>query len=86
MTTAAGSFRLELNNNQLNGEIPPEFGNPLKSVCNSVLYYNQLGGETFRQSLGNLSNLRAILALATNQLTGQIPPEVGKTGLNLEID
>ena len=61
---------LDLNNNQLSGEIPAELGS-LSSLQELWLWQNQLSGE-IPAELGNLGNLEAI-RLAGNQLTGCVP-------------
>ena len=71
---------LDLSDNQLTGEIPPEIGN-LPNLTGLYLYYNQLTGE-IPSWIGNLTNL-TYLNLWGNQLTGEIPPEIGNlTNLN----
>lgn len=65
---------LWLDDNNLNGTIPPELGN-LSGLLDFLLSNNQLRG-TIPPELGNLSNLRA-LYLNNNQLSGTIPPELG---------
>ena len=66
--------RLELHDNQLTGEIPPELGG-LPDLRDLFLSYNDLTGE-IPPELGRLSNLTE-LSLSANQLTGEIPPELG---------
>ena len=61
---------LDLDRNQLSGEIPPELGN-LANVEYLDLSRNQLSGE-IPAELGNLANL-TILNLDGNQLTGCLP-------------
>ena len=68
-------IRLELHDNQLTGEIPPELGG-LSNLTGLTLYNNQLTGE-IPPELGGLSNLTS-LTLGGNQLTGEIPPELGR--------
>ena len=65
---------LDLYENQLSGEIPPELGN-LANLAWLDLEGNQLRGE-IPPELGNLANLRQ-LHLSRNQLSGEIPPELG---------
>ena len=65
---------LDLDNNQLSGEIPPELGN-LANLTELDLRFNQLSGE-IPPELGNLANLEW-LDLGLNQLSGEIPPELG---------
>jgi len=72
---------LDLRNNQLNGNIPPEIGN-LSKLVYLFLDNNQLNGN-IPPELGNLSNL-IILHLPENQLSGSIPPEIGNLS-NLEF-
>ena len=72
---------LNLNNNELSGEIPAELG----SLSNlEVLYLkkNALSGE-IPAELGSLSNLEW-LYLDSNALSGEIPPELGSLS-NLEV-
>ena len=65
---------LDLSNNQLSGEIPPELGS-LANLTVLALPYNQLSGP-IPPELGNLANLTT-LSLGENQLSGEIPPELG---------
>jgi len=65
---------LYLNDNQLDGPIPPELGNLTQLVFLS-LENNQLSGS-IPPSLGQLTNL-CDLDLSSNQLTGTLPPELG---------
>ena len=65
---------LDLDGNQLTGEIPSEIGN-LTNLERLYLYGNQLTGE-IPPEIGNLTNLQ-ILLLSSNQLTGEIPSEIG---------
>ena len=65
---------LWLQDNNLNGTLPPELGN-LTGLENLYLHTNQLTGQ-IPPALGNLPDLRE-LHLYNNQLTGQIPPELG---------
>ena len=64
-----------LDDNGLNGRLPPELGNIL-SLVNLVLSYNGLTGP-IPPELGNLANLK-ILNLWNNSLTGSIPPELAR--------
>ena len=66
--------KLEVNGNDLSGEIPPEFGS-LSNLKTLYLDSNDLSGE-IPPELGSLSNLRQ-LALYNNDLSGEIPPELG---------
>lgn len=63
-------IRLDLNNNQLTGEIPVGVGN-LSNLISLGLCCNQFHG-TIPTSIGNLSNLQSLL-LYGNQLRGEIP-------------
>jgi hypothetical protein len=65
---------LHLNDNQLDGPIPPELGNLTQLVFLS-LENNQLSGS-IPPSLGQLTNLCDI-DLSFNHLTGALPPELG---------
>ena len=65
---------LNLSNEGLTGEIPPEIGN-LTNLTYLDLYNNQLTGE-IPYEVGNLTNL-TYLDISINQLTGSIPPEIG---------
>ncbi len=77
-------FVLDLFNNQLTGQIPPELGS-LTGLRTLSLSTNQLTGQ-IPPELGILSSLTR-LYLGGNQLSGEIPPELGKlsnlTELNL---
>jgi len=66
--------RLDLFNNNLTGELPPELSN-LNHMEQLWLFGNQLTGN-IPPELGNLTNLTR-LRLGNNQLTGTIPPEIG---------
>ncbi len=82
VTDASGRVRgLELWNNGLTGEIPPELGN-LASLARLWLHTNGLTGQ-IPPELGNLANLDHLL-LGGNGLTGEIPPELGNLA-NLDI-
>ena len=65
---------LDLSNNRLSGEIPPELGN-LANLEWLDLSDNRLSGE-IPAELGRLSNLRW-LDLSDNRLSGEIPAELG---------
>ena len=65
---------LDLSDNQLTGQIPPEIGN-LINLNSLQLYNNQLTGQ-IPPEIGNLNNLN-YLVLSYNQLEGQIPVEIG---------
>ena len=67
-------IELNLSENELSGEIPPELGN-LSNLQHLFLFRNELSGE-IPPELGNLSNLQG-LYLSDNQLSGEIPPELG---------
>ena len=100
VTTDGGGrvTRLDLNTNQLIGEIPPELGS-LSNLqwlevgsgsfsCNAQgcepwsPSANRLSGE-MPAELGDLTNLRR-LNLSANQLSGEIPSELGNLA-NLEV-
>ena len=66
-----------LDENNLNGSIPPELGN-LSNLGGLCLSYNQLSGS-IPPELGNLSKLR-YFDMCCNSLSGSIPPEVGNLG------
>ena len=66
---------LDIRDNRLTGEIPPELGR-LSNLTWLVLHGNRLTGE-IPPELGGLSNL-TVLVLSSNQLTGEIPPELGR--------
>ena len=72
---------LDLRDNRLSGELPPEFGN-LSRLRELRLRDNRLNGE-IPQELGNLSRLKE-LRLRDNQLSGEIPQELGNL-FNLEV-
>ena len=65
---------LELPENGLNGEIPPELGT-LTDLTVLRLNRNELSGE-IPPELADLVNLESLL-LQGNQLSGEIPPELG---------
>ena len=72
---------LNLSQNGLTGEIPPQIGN-LVNLTYLNLYANQLSG-VIPAEIGNLTNLTH-LDLQMNQLSGQIPYEIGNL-INLNI-
>ena len=81
-TDASGRVRLlDLYDNGLTGEIPPELGN-LASLEYLLLGNNGLTGE-IPPELGNLPNLSS-LTLNDNRLTGEIPAKLGALA-NLRI-
>ena len=81
-TEPGGRVRiLDLEENKLAGEIPPELGS-LSDVRNLFLAVNSLVGE-IPPELGSLSRL-IWLRLGRNQLSGEIPPEMGNLS-NLEV-
>tara|TARA_R100000655_G_scaffold110038_1_gene167136 strand:+ start:4381 stop:8826 length:4446 start_codon:yes stop_codon:yes gene_type:complete len=65
---------LDLSNNQLTGEIPPEIGN-LINLTSLKLGYNQLSGD-IPIEIWSLINLN-YLSLTDNQLSGTIPSQIG---------
>ncbi len=74
-------FNLDLANNNLTGNIPPELGN-LTDLEWLNLNYNQLN-DTLPSTIGNLINLN-YLFLNDNQLSGSVPAEIGNL-VNLEV-
>ena len=81
VTTGAGGrvVELQLLDNGLTGEIPPELGD-LEGLTRLCLRGNELTGE-IPPELGNLADLTN-LDLGGNGLSGEIPPELGAlTGL-----
>jgi len=66
-------MELNLQNNQISGNIPPELGE-LSNLTDLNLFNNQLIG-TIPPELGNLENLTRLL-LFNNELSGTIPPEL----------
>ena len=66
--------RLQLQDNELTGTIPPDLGG-LTSLQWLILWGNQLSG-TIPAELGNLANLQR-LDLSGNDLIGEIPAELG---------
>ena len=79
--------QLNLQVNQLSGNIPAELGN-LEHLTYLNLFVNQLTG-TIPAELGNLTQL-VLLRLDVNQLTGSIPAELGNltqlTFLSLQLN
>ena len=71
---------LDLRQNELSGEIPPELGN-LTNLRVLSLFNNQLSGE-IPHELGSLTNLEW-LQLFDNELSGEVPHELGSL-TNLE--
>lgn len=71
-------IELSLNNNQLNGTIPPEISN-LAALRILSLAGNQLRGP-IPPEIGDLTKLMG-LYLARNQLSGPIPSEIGNLNL-----
>ena len=67
-------IELNLSENELSGEIPPELGS-LSNLQHLFLFRNELSGE-IPPELGSLSNLQG-LYLTDNELSGEIPPEMG---------
>ena len=74
--------KLEVNGNDLTGEIPPELGD-LSNLEYLYLFNNQLTGE-IPPELGSLPNLKW-LSLYGNQLTGEIPAELGNLAKLTEL-
>ena len=72
---------LDLDDNGLSGEIPPELGS-LGNLEELWLIANELSGE-IPPELGSLGNLEELWLIA-NELSGEIPPELGSLG-NLEV-
>jgi len=66
---------LDLNNNQLTGEISQNIGD-LINLKKLRLERNQLSGE-IPVEIGELTNLESFLSLDNNQLTGEIPSSIG---------
>lgn len=75
--------RLELGDNDLHGQIPPQLGN-LSNLQMLELWGNELNGG-IPAELGNLSELHT-LELGANELSGEIPPELGLLSVLKELD
>ena len=71
------TIELNLLENELTGNIPPEIG-ILTNLTGLFLSYNYLRGE-IPSEIGNLINLTE-LHLGHNSLQGEIPPEIGNLG------
>ncbi len=73
----ANVVSLDLSNNQLTGNIPPELGNlgnPAALNFDNIQPANNISPQTGSSEIpGNLTSL----SLSHNQLTGNIPPELG---------
>ncbi len=67
-------IELDLSENRLSGEIPPELGD-LADLERLSLNGNELSGK-IPPELGSLANLE-LLSLYGNRLSGKIPPELG---------
>ena len=72
---------LNLDANELTGQMPPELGD-IENLSKLYLHRNNLTG-VLQESLGNLSNLE-VLSLGGNQFTGTIPSSLGSLS-NLEM-
>ena len=72
---------LNLGNNRLSGEIPPDLGN-LPHLQVLILHGNTLSGR-IPPDLGRLANLQ-VLILHANELSGRIPPALGNLA-NLQV-
>ena len=73
---------LDLFENELSGEIPPELGG-LVSLTELFLQKNELSGE-IPPELGNLANLK-VLYIAGNQLNGCVPASLNRTDLDVSV-
>jgi DNA-binding SARP family transcriptional activator len=82
--TCSGGAVIELNlpDNDLSGEIPPETG-LLTNLYVLNLEFNQLRGD-IPPELGGLSNLEFLSLTGNSQLSGEIPPALGDL-TNLEM-
>ena len=69
---------MNLSNNRLGGNIPPELGN-LAGLKGMTLTRNQLNRSPFQRELGDLASLQS-LRLSANMLSGAIPSELGNLG------
>ena len=76
---------IELEHNDLSGEIPPELGE-LSALKVLDLGHNEIRGR-IPVELSNLPKLR-VLTLDDNRLRGSVPPELGDLGelVNLRLD
>ena len=72
---------LNLDANELTGQMPPELGD-IENLSKLYLHRNNLT-EVLPESLGNLSNLE-VLSLGGNQFTGTMPSSLGSLS-NLEM-
>ena len=68
--------RLQLAENQLSGELPPELGDLSNLTYLTIYNNNQLSGE-IPPELGSLSNLTMLELGGGSQLSGEIPSELG---------
>ncbi|XP_047958002.1 putative receptor-like protein kinase At3g47110 isoform X4 [Salvia hispanica] len=76
LTNCRNLKSLEVSSNPLNGILPPSIGNFSSSLESfAALNNNIMGG--IPAEIGNLSSL-LLLSLAINQLSGPIPPMIGK--------
>jgi photosystem II stability/assembly factor-like uncharacterized protein/Leucine-rich repeat (LRR) protein len=73
---------LDLPNNQLSGQIPPEIG-MLSEIQFLILDQNGLTGN-LPEEIGNLTNMLVIL-LTSNQLVGSLPASLGDLSNLLEL-
>ncbi|GMH20157.1 hypothetical protein Nepgr_021998 [Nepenthes gracilis] len=75
---------LLLGQNSIRGEIPPEIGNCIK-LLELQLGSNYLAG-TIPREVGRLKNLQIALNVSFNQLSGQLPFELGKLDKLVSFD